>query len=301
MAELTDWTLLRSFLAVMRQGSLSAAARITGQTQPTVGRHIDEIEQGLGVTLFTRSSGGLLPTDPAKSLVVHAEAMETAFASLVRAASQGGDITNPRGTVRITASDIMGTFALPAILADIRFRYPDIVLELALSNRNEDLLRREADIAVRMTRPVQDGLVARKIGEVPLSLYAHRRYAERFGLPKKIDDLLHHQVVGFDRDDHSARAVVSGKLPVTREIFTLRTDSDVAQVAAVRAGLGIGMVQCAIAATDANLVPVLAKDVLIMLQCWLVVHEDQRNVAPVRAVFDGLMDGLRGWLMQKPA
>jgi DNA-binding transcriptional LysR family regulator len=292
MADFADWTLLRSFLAVMRRGSLSAAARATGLTQPTVGRHVDELEKGLGIALFTRSPGGLLPTPAAQDLVKHAEAMESAFASLVRAASAGGDRTKPRGTVRISASEVMGTMVLPQILAGLRLENPEIALELALNNRTDDLLRRDADIAVRMMRPAQEGLVARKAGEVALALFAHRIYADRFGLPQSLAELPQYHIVGFDRDDHSARAVATGILPISRDLFAFRVDSDVAQMVAVRSGLGIGMMQSALAAGDADLVPVLAGEIRIKLECWVAVHEDQRDLPPVRAVFDWLCDGL---------
>jgi DNA-binding transcriptional LysR family regulator len=292
MADFADWTLLRSFLAVMRRGSLSAAARATGLTQPTVGRHVDELEKGLGIALFTRSPGGLLPTPAAQDLVKHAEAMESAFAALVRVASAGGDRTKPRGTVRISASEIMGTMVLPPILAEFRQEFPEIVLELALNNRTDDLLKRNADIAVRMVRPVQEGLVARKVGEVQLGLYAHRRYVERFGLPKSLEEFTSHHIVGFDRDDHSARAVAGRLLPISRDLFSFRTDSDFAQMLAVRSGLGIGMMQLALAAGDADLLPVLPREVQIKLECWVAVHEDQRDLPPVRAVFDWLCDSL---------
>ena len=296
MTDLTDWTLLRSFLAVLRRGSLSAAARETGLTQPTVGRHVDELEAGLGVALFTRSPSGLLPTQAALPLLPHAEAMETAFAALKRAATLGGDVESPRGTVRISASEIMGTFVLPSILSELRGRYPKIILELALNNRTDDLLRRDADLAVRMTRPKQDGLVARKLGTVGLGLYAHRAYVARHGLPLSLDDLARHHIVGFDRDDHSARSVAGGTLPISRELFSFRVDSDVAQVMAVRAGLGIGMMQKAMARVEPDLVPILTDQVAVDLPCWLAIHEDQKDASAIRALFDGLAAGLGQWI-----
>jgi DNA-binding transcriptional LysR family regulator len=296
MIEFTDWSLVRTLLAVVRRGSLSAAARSLGLTQPSVGRHIDELEAGLGVALFTRSASGLVPTQIAQSLVPHAEVMETSFAALLRAADTGGDVEQPTGTVRISASEIMGTFVLPGILAGLRERLPGIVLELALNNRNEDLLRRDADIAVRMTRPKQDGLVARKVGTVPLGLFAHRHYVDRMGLPGSLDELTAHHIVGFDRDDHSARSVAGGVLPISRAIFSFRVDSDVAQVMAIRAGLGIGMMQKAMAGGDPDLIPVLQKQIALDLDCWLAVHGDQKSLPPIRAVFDALADGLDGWI-----
>ncbi|MGY3453314.1 LysR family transcriptional regulator [Bradyrhizobium sp. USDA 4353] len=298
MTEPSDWSLLRSFLAVLRRGSLSAAARATGLTQPTIGRHIDELEAGLGVALFTRSQAGLLPTAAAATLLPHAETMEAAFAALVRAARTGGDAGQPRGVVRISASEIIGTYVLPPILAGIRNRFPHIVIELALNNRTEDLLRRDADIAVRMIRPKQDGLVARRLGRIPLGLYAHRDYIARFGLPDTIEALKAHHVIGFDRDDHSARSVASAQLPLSRELFSYRTDSDVAQVTAIEAGLGIGGMQRAMARRNPALVPVLADQVAFELDCWLAVHEDQKNSPPIRALFDGLAEGLARWVSE---
>ncbi len=296
MAEFTDWTLVRSFLAVLRLGSLSAAARATGLTQPTVGRHIEQLEQGLKLALFTRSNTGLIPTQSSHELLVHAEAMETAMAAMVRASNSGGDGSSPEGTVRITASEIMGLHAVTPILADLRATFPKIVYELVLNNKMDDLMRRAADIAVRMGRPKQDGLVARRIGDVFLRFYAHKAYVARYGAPRTLDDLKSFHVIGFDRDDHSARSVVGGSFPVSRDLFAFRCDSDAAQVAALKAGLGIGLLQTAIARLDPGLVEVLPPDVQVKIECWLAVHEDQRNQPAIRATFDGLGEGLSLWV-----
>ncbi|MEX0839997.1 MAG: LysR family transcriptional regulator, partial [Parvibaculum sp.] len=156
------WELYRSYLAVVREGSLSGAARQLGLTQPTVGRHIDALEAALGVGLFTRSQGGLAPTEGALALVAHAEAMASAAEALRRAAS--GEAEDDSGTVRITASEIIGTQVLPAMLTRFREKHPRIAVELVLSNRTDDLIRRDADIAVRMIRPTQTALIARKTG-----------------------------------------------------------------------------------------------------------------------------------------
>ena len=300
MANVTDWTLVRSFLEVLRRGSLSAAARATGLTQPTVGRHIEQFEQALGASLFTRSSSGLIPTDTARTLLAHAEAMEASMAALIRAAETGGDAAAPRGTVRITASEVMGTAILPEMLAQIRFDYPEIVFELALNNRTDDLLRRDADIAVRMVRPTQDALVARKIGETRLKLYAHRRYLDRFGTPDSVEALVGAHLIGFDRDDHSARAVAEGVLPITRDLFRFRCDNDAAQMAAMNAGLGIGAMKTAVAHRNPDLVAVLADKITFKLDVWLAVHEDQRDQPAIRVVFDSLADRLHAFLGSGP-
>lgn len=292
----TDWTLMRSFLAVVREGSLSAAARYTSLTQPTIGRHIADLEATLGVSLFTRSSSGLIPTEIALSLVEDAEAMEGAFASLVRKATLRTNEEQPVGTVRITTHDSMGTFVLPQLLADVRYRLPRIALELALSGRLTDILRREADIAVRMVRPQQDGLVARKLGMIHLGLYAHQNYVQRYGEPRTLGELAEHHLVGFDKDDQILRIGNDGTLPLAREMFSLRVDSSAAQVMSVRAGLGIGIIITPMVRAEPEMVAILPRDIAINLECWIVVHEDQKSSPIVRPVYEMLGDGLANWI-----
>lgn len=296
IAGVTDWTLMRSFLAVIREGSLSAAARYTSLTQPTIGRHIADLEAGLGVSLFTRSPSGLIPTEIARSLVEHAEAMESAFANVVRQATQRANAEQPVGTVRIAVQDCMGALVLPPMLADIRYRFPRIAMEVALSSRVDDVLRREADIAVRMIRPQQEGLVARKLGIVTLGLYAHQNYIQRFGEPQKLSDLAEHHLIGFDRDDQMLRIGMDGPLPLSREMFSFRVDSSIAQAMAVRSGLGIGIMITQLVKSDPELVPILQREVLVSLECWLAVHEDQKMSPTIRPVFDGLSDSLTSWI-----
>src|SRR6185437_11353324 len=144
------WEHYRSFLGVLREGSLSATARALGLTQPTLGRHIDALEKALKVKLFARTQHGLVPTQSALDMAPHAEAMEAAAQALARTAS--GEAGETRGAVRLTASEIVGAEVLPAILSEFHAQHPQIAIELALSNRNQDLSRRDADIAVRMIR-----------------------------------------------------------------------------------------------------------------------------------------------------
>ena len=288
-----DWTLLRSFLAVLREGSLSGAARRLRLAQPTLGRHIAALEADLGQALFTRAPGGLSPTGAAQAIRPMAEAMEQAAATLVRAAAGAADPA--RGTVRITASEVMGVHVLPPILAALQRRHPGLVLELVLANRASDLLRRDADIAVRMFPPRQDALLARRLGQVPLGLYAHRDYVARHGRPETVAELARFHLIGFDRDDSSARAVAGGVLPIDRSLFRVRSDSDLAQIALLRAGLGIGALQHRMAAGQAELVAILSEQIVFNLELWLAMHEDQRSSPPVRAAFEVLADGLAAW------
>ena len=288
------WELYRTFLEVVRDGSLSGAARKLSLTQPTVGRHIDALEASLGLSLFSRSPQGLKATPAALELVSYAETMAAASAALRRTASSGAKAD--RGTVRVTASEMIGCEVLPPLLASFRDSHPGITLELALNNRNEDLLRRDADIAVRMVRPRQKSLVARRVGKSAIGFYAHRNYAEKYGLPKQIADLDKHCLIGFDRDDLALRSL--GRLPrlVTRDNFGFRCDSDLAQFAALKAGVGIGGCQHNIARRFPELVPVLARAIRFELEVWVAMHEDMRSTGRVRLLFDHLAAGLSAFV-----
>jgi DNA-binding transcriptional LysR family regulator len=292
-----SWDELRTFVEVSRDGSLSGAARRLGLTQPTVGRHIDALEAALGLTLFTRSPRGLTPTPAALALEPHVEAMATAAAALGRAAS--GEAAADRGAVRVTASDVIGCEVLPPILAAFHAAHPGIAIELALSNRTADLGRRDADIAVRMVRPTQSGLVARRIGASRIGLYAHRDYLARFGEPRSLADLASHCVIGFDRDNSSFRGAGDFARTLTSETFGFRCDNDLAQLAALRAGAGVGGCQENIARRTPELVAVLPSAFHYALEVWLVMHEDLKATRRVRLLFDHLAVGLTDYVKRR--
>src|SRR5579871_1233432 len=285
-----NWETYRSFLAVMNEGSLSAAARKLALTQPTIGRHIDQLESDLAVSLFTRSQSGLMATQAARDLLPHAQAMASAADALVRASS--GAESEERGTVRLTASVMIGGEVLPPILTAFREMHPGIAIELVLSDVTADLLRRDADIAVRMVQPKQEALVARKIGRIALGLFAHRRYLERHGTPRSFDDVTHHSLIGFDQETAVVRALRGMGLKLTRDMFSLRCDADLAQMAALRAGYGLGVCQLGIARRDPDLVQVLASEFKFEIEMWLVTHKDLRNVRRTRLLFDHLIESL---------
>ncbi|WP_075216982.1 LysR family transcriptional regulator [Mongoliimonas terrestris] len=284
------WDLYRTFLSVVEEGSLSGAARALGVTQPTVSRHIDALEAFLGYDLFLRTQRGLLPTEAANDLRPHAERLAAAAAALVRAASGHG--TAVHGTVRVSASDVVGVEILPPILADLRLRHPDLTVELVLTDAVEDLLRRDADVAVRMVDPTQTALVARRVGVLPLGLHAHRRYLERRGRPESLADLAGHDLIGFDRQTAAVRAIAARLGLPEATSFALKVDSNVAQLAAVRAGVGIGICQVGVARRDPDMVRLLAEAVSLDLPVHVVMHEDLRSSPRCRAVFDALVSGL---------
>ena len=288
------WDELRTFLEVVRDGSLSGAARRLGIAQPTVGRHIDALEAALGVALFARSPRGLAPTAAALNLAPHVEAMAAASAALARAAA--GEVSADRGVVRVTASEVIGCEVLPAMFATFRSDHAGIAIELALTNRNEDLSRRDPDIAVRMVRPTQSALVARRLGSTRIGLFAHRDYLARSGAPTSLAELAQHRLIGFDRDDRSFRAAGAEAAKLSRESFGFRCDSDLAQLAALRAGVGIGGCQEHIARRSPELMRVLPDLFSFALEIWLVMHEDVKGTPRVRLLFDHLAAGLAAYV-----
>jgi DNA-binding transcriptional LysR family regulator len=301
MTSSPGWELYRSFLAVLQEGSLSGAARALGLTQPTVGRHVSALEQALNLSLFTRSAAGLQPTESALALREDAELMQSTAAALERAARGLGQAV--QGAVRISASEVMGVEVLPPILSELQAQHPQLEIELVLSNRVQDLLRREADIAVRMTVPRQEALLATRVGEVPLGLHAHRRYLARQGMPQSLAELAGHRLIGYDQETSFLRAASARlNLPVwSRERFAARCDSDLGQLALLRAGAGIGICQIALARRDPELVQLFPQQFCMALESWVVMHEGLRRSPRCRVSFDALVQGLRAYMQQPPA
>ncbi len=230
------------------------------------------------------------PTEAALELKPYGELLAATTAAMMRAASgHGKDI---KGTVRITASEIVGAEVLPPIFAGLRERYPRLEIELVLSNAVDNLLRREADIAVRMIEPAHEAVAIKRIGSVSLGLYAHRRYLDRAGRPRTLDDVRKHCLIGFDRETPEIRSLRQRIQGLDAAVhFAFRTDSDIAQLAAIRAGIGI--CQTALARRDPDLERVLPGAFQFKLGVWLAMHENLRTTPRCRAVFDGLAAGLR--------
>ncbi len=279
-----SWDHYATFLAVMQTGSLSGAARQLGLAQPTIRRQIEALEETLGAALFSRAPNGLTPTPLATTLVPHAETIAAAARALVRAASASEDAV--QGTVRLTASEIVGTEVLPSILSRFAELHPGVAIELVLDDRNQDLLRREADLAVRMATPSQKGLVRKRAGSVELGLFATPAYLARRGTPTSIDALKTHAVIGPDR----SRAMLEALAPLglKHRDLALKTDHTLAQLAAVRAGLGIGVAQLPLAGELRRVLP----KVKFELPLWVVTHEDLKKTKRVAALFDHLARSL---------
>ena len=262
-----NWDLYRTFLAVLEHGSLSAAARALGLTQPTVGRHIDELQEQLGIVLFTRSQSGLVPTDTAIGLRPYAEALRSTAKALQRAASaERGAV---QGTVRITAAEVVGIEVLPPILTGIRNSFPDLEFELVLSNLVENLLRRDADIAVRMVAPNQDSLIAQKLVKLDL--------------------------IGFDTKTADIRSIIERNQHLGSVEFDMRVDSNTAQLAMMRAGFGVALCQSHLAARSGDCIR-LIPEFSVGLDTWITMHEGLRDTLRCRMVFDALVTGMKSYV-----
>lgn len=285
-----DWSLLRSFLAVAETGSLSAAARGIGATQPTVGRHVQALEATLGAELFRRETRGMSLTETGQTLLPHARAMAEAAQALSLTAAGGDGET--RGTVRLTASLFVAHHILPPILADIRQAHPDIQIDLVASDASENLLFREADIAVRMYRPRQLDMVTRHLGNVTLGLFAAQSYIDRRGVPGSTEEFFDHDFVGFDRNEDIIRGFRAAGMPIDRSFFSVRCDNQTVYWELVRAGCGLGFAQMRQGARDPDMVPVPLDLEVPTLEVWLTAHETIRRTPRVDAVWRILAERL---------
>jgi DNA-binding transcriptional LysR family regulator len=188
-----DWSLLPGVLAVADHGSLSAAARQIGISQPTLGRQVRAAEDALGGALFDRHARGLSATKLLRGLLPHLRAMEEAAQALkLQAAGQASAET---GTLRLTASHVVSSFLLPPIIAQFRAEHPGLSVELVPSDTSQNLLFHEADIALRMYRPTQLDMVTRHLGDLPIGLYATKGYIARRGRPGGLHEILDHELI----------------------------------------------------------------------------------------------------------
>ena len=283
-----DWTLVRSFLAVLDAGSLSGAAKRLGAHQPTLSRQVALLETQLGGPLFERTGRGATPTALALAIADDARAMQEGAERLRHRLNRAR--TETTGDVRITTSQVAASYLLPPILTALQLAEPGIRVELVASNALSNLLRREADIAVRMARPAQGSLVARKLADIPIVACAHRDYLARAGTPQAPGDLLRHRLVGYDRDETMVRGLAAGGLPITRENFHILTDDQLAYGRLLAAGGGVGFVAGYNLSFLPGVVQVLPDLQIPPLPCWLVTHREIRGNPLVRRTFDFLAE-----------
>ncbi|MBZ9776463.1 LysR family transcriptional regulator [Mesorhizobium sp. CO1-1-8] len=286
-----DWNLIKSFVTVAETGSLSAAARKLSASQPTLGRHIGELEQALGVTLFRRGRHGYELTEAGSTLFERGKAVSeqaSAFSLLAL-----GSVEAIEGTVRIAASEVVAAYVLPEMTMRLGIEEPGIEVEIVASNQVENLLRRDADIAIRMVKPAQNELMARKVCDIELCACAAKSYLDRRGRPLKPADLVGHDLVGFDRGDEIIRGFTQHGIPVTRSSFRFRADNQIVLWEAVRAGNGIGLGQEPLVDKDPLMEKVLPDLPLPVLPVWLAMHRDVRTSVRIRRVVDFLHEELK--------
>lgn len=283
-----DWNLIRTFLSVADRQTLLGAGSALGLSQPTVGRHIDELEAVTGLTLFVRGRRGMTLTEAGLSLLEDARAMaKEADHFLLRANGRAAEASGP---VRITASDIVATFLLPQILVALKEAEPGIDIELVPSNAVANLLARDADIAIRMVRPVQNDLIAVKVNDFAMGTHAHERYLARYGEPRHVDDLFKHRVVGYDRDMLILNGMKALGMNGDRSLFTFRTDDQVAYWELVKAGAGIGFGSLWLARKTPELRRILPDLAIPALPMWLASHQELRTSLKIRRVMDFLKE-----------
>lgn len=289
-----DWTLWRSFSAVVEHGSLSGAARALGLSQPTVGRHIETLETSLGAKLFERAVSGFMPTELGLRAYepVKKAAGSLAEAELFAAGASGA----LEGSVRITASVVTAHYTLPKMLARLREEFPMIALELVPTDSAENLLMREADIAVRMFRPTQLDLIAKKLGECPVVPCAHRDYIVRRGVPLTPSHLIEHDLVGFDRSDLLISAARSMGFPLERKDFSIRCDNQSAMWELIKAGAGIGFAQQNLILETEGMEVIDLGLPIPPLEVWLTTHRELHAARRIRVIYDRLGEMLGHWL-----
>jgi DNA-binding transcriptional LysR family regulator len=242
------------------------------------------------VRLFERTGAGLVLTPTGVTLYEQARAMEEASLRLSLAAAGQGEVI--AGPIRITASEVMSALVLPELLTQLRALEPSISIELLASDQTDNLLQREADIAVRMFRPTQTELVARMVGKVSLGMYAAPAYLARSGMPQHMQDLLGHTVIGDDRSSQILEGFRSAGLEVNRHFFAFRCDSRLVQWRMVLAGFGVGFMQRNVGDVEAGAVAVLTDVVLPELPIWLTAHAELRTSRRIRRVYDFLAAAL---------
>jgi len=286
-----DWNQLKAFLETAETGSLSAAARKLGLTQPTLSRQVAAIEQSMGVTLFERVGKAMALTPTGLDLLEHARAMGAAAQALGVAASGRSQAVG--GVVSVSATDAVASYLLPPLVRRLREQEPGISIEVIASNAFSDLLRREADIAIRHAKPEQPELIARLIRDASACFYASEDWVRTHGHPRSADDAAALPFVGSDRSGQYLGYLRQHGLPLTEANFSCYADHSVAHWALVCQGMGIGAMMDEIAHATPGIVRVLDDVPPVIFPIWLVTHRELRTARRIRVVFEALAQGLQ--------
>ncbi len=286
-----EWDDARYFLAVHRRGSLSAAARQIGVNQSTVGRRLMTLEERLGTRLFIRTRDGYRIAPAGERLLPHAERMEDEATAIAREIT--GQVETLAGTVRVTAPDLFGARIVTPLLVAFREKYPDIDLEIDADNRLRNLGKREADLAVRLGGPLESGIAVRKVGEFGSAVYASNAYIARRGRPRD-DEWAGHDWVGYDEPLMHLDEARWVEERAAKGRVVARTNNTLAQVACTVGGAGLSILPCYAGDAEPELVRIGPPVKAVKHPIWLVVHQDMRDAARIRALSDWLAEGIRG-------
>ena len=285
-----DWNQARAFLATAEEGSLSAAARALGVTQPTLSRQVGALEEQLGVTLFERGPRTMKLTVAGHQVLDHVKLMHDAATKVLLSAS--GQSQDIEGMVRIACTHTMACFHLPPILSEIRNVAPDLEIEVDTSNALKDLIQREADIAIRHARPTQVELIAKLIRTTTATLYASKDYLDRVGRPRSAEDLLQMDFLGFEQIEQMIPVFKEKGLNLSRKNFPITADSGPVSIELARKGLGIGLLLHEDICLFPELEPVWPAFPAIEVPIWLVTHRELHTSKRIRLVFDMLAQRL---------
>lgn len=290
-----DWNHIRAFLATVEHGSLSAAARALGQTQPTLSRQISILEEALQLTLFERGTRVMQLTDSGTELLTHVRGMADAATQISRVAT--GQSQAIEGTVRITSSDAMAAYALPPCLISLRRAHPGISIEMVPSSEITDLIRRDADIAIRHERPEQPDLVAKRLADIEITLFASESYLEELGQIDALEDFSRANFIGYQHPERLVPQISAMGIPVTRKNFGITTTSGSTMYELVRDGAGIAFLPIAISEGRLGLKRIHPKAPTFGMETWLVTHREIQTSRRIRLTFDHLAKELAkdGW------
>jgi len=285
-----DWNQVRAFLATVEEGSFSGAARVLKTTQPTIGRQISELEEKLGVTLVERSVRGPTLTETGRDLLDHVRAMgEVATLISMVATGKSQEVT---GEVTVTATDLMSASVLPALLAPLRKTAPGIRVRIVASSDVQNLMQREADIAIRHVRPEQPDLIARHVGDFRANLYAAKSYLDSRGRPQTPREIAEHDFVGNADPDRLMAPLHNMGIPVRPEQFVTSSESGVVAWELVKAGYGVSMQPEVLGDAEPGTEKVLSTLPSLEFPIWLVTHRELQTNRRIRIVFDVLARGL---------
>ena len=286
-----DWDGFRYFIAAAETGSLTAAAKKLGSNQPTVGRYIDALEAALGVKLFQRTVKGLMLTEEGACVFEQSQSIQSAVIKVQRKTQAEQEEFS--GTVRLALPEGLCLEVLTPLLPQFYKKYPNINLIMNVSSSSANLTKGEAEIAIRLFRPKDVNMVARRLGQMTLGLYASAGYAKTYGMPAKESDLKQHRIISYsDQLSHLAENqwLLNHSEPSSR---VLQSDNTSTRLIATIAGTGISIQPDIFCKKKSDLVPVLESIELPSHEVWLVYHNDLRQLGRMRAVVEFIVSAIQ--------